>query len=194
MTIAESWPPRLTTSRLVLRRIELDDAEHLFEFRSDPEVQRFNGGAMVDIAEAIDLIHKLDRGAKDKTSLHWGLTVYPDNKVMGLFGLANWSQVDRRAELGYSLARGSWGLGFAREACRELVRFGFEDLSLNRIHACPILENKRSTALLEKLGFSLEGVFRQQLFLEGHFYDEAQYALLVDEYRRLDPLDQSWAR
>lgn len=177
-----SWPPRLGTDRIVLRQIKFRDAESLFKFRSDPEVQVFNGGVMLGVDDAIELIRKLEEQAESKAGLHWGLTVYPDDVVVGLFGLANWSAIDRRAELGYSMAKEYWGLGIAHEACQELIRFGFERLGLNKLHACPLIQNNRSIALIERLGFKLEGVFREHFFLQGTYYDEGQYALFVGDY------------
>lgn len=162
----------------------MKDAEALLRLRSDPEVQRFNGGVMTNVDEVIELIRKMEAAATSKTGLHWGMTLRADDVVVGLFGLANWSTVDRRAELGYSMAKEFWGQGIAQEACKELMRFGFDELGLNKIHACPLSSNKRSIHLIERLGFKLEGIFREHFFLEGVYRDEAQYAVFASDYQR----------
>jgi ribosomal-protein-alanine N-acetyltransferase len=174
--------PRLETERLVLRRLSLDDASAVFAFRSDPEVQRYNGGALTRIEEAADLITLFETGFRERTRIEWGVTLRgADDTVIGDFGYAHWSQIHRRAEIGYCLARDYWRRGIASEALQAIVAFGFHAMALNRIHACPWTENVASVRLLEKHGFQKEGVRRDEFWNEGAFHDEALYALLRRE-------------
>src|SRR5947207_2405177 len=68
--------PLLQTERLVLRRLTLEDAPAVFEFRSDPEVQRYNGGAMSGVEEAADLITLFAAGYRERTWIEWGVTLH----------------------------------------------------------------------------------------------------------------------
>lgn len=170
--------PTLATSRLFLSEPGLDDAEAVFAFRSDEIVQRYNGGQMTSRHEAVKLIEELQAGIRDGTKLHWGVSVPPQNTIIGLFGYANWAREHRRAEIGYCLHRDFWGRGFAIEALEAIIEYGFQSMDLNRIYACPWAENIRSIRLLEKTGFSCEGVLREEYCNEGSFHDEAIYALL----------------
>ena len=175
--------PILETPRLRLRRFTYADVPALFEFRSDPEVQRYNGGPMASPDEAVALIAHLDAGFLDRTQLPWALTLREgDDQDLGLFGFANWSVEHRRAEIGYCLHRDFWGQGLALEALTAIVAFGFGPMNLNRIHACPWVENVASTRILEKLGFRLEGVMRDEFWQNDAFHDEAHYALLRREF------------
>jgi len=175
--------PLLQTERLLLREITLEDTSAVFAFRSDPEVQRYNGGALTHLDQAADLIRQLAAGYQEQTMLEWGVTLQGgDGSVLGLFGYANWSQAHRRAEIGYCLRRDYWRQGIGEEALRAIIAFGFDAMNLNRIHACPWVENVASVRLLEKLGFQREGVLRDEHWEDGAFHDEALYALLRREY------------
>jgi ribosomal-protein-alanine N-acetyltransferase len=181
--------PVLETERLLLREIVLEDAPALLEFRSDPEVQYYNGGPFTELKESAELIRELAEGYRNRTMVEWGVTLKEKGgTVLGLFGYANWSHTTRQAEIGYCLHKAYWKQGIALEALKTIVAFGFDSMDLNRIHACPWTENTPSTRILEKLGFVLEGVRRDEYWEYGAFHDEALYALLRREYQGYDAL------
>ena len=69
------------------------------------------------------------------------------------------------------------------ERLRAIVRFGFEQLGLNRIYARIIADNHESVRLLERLGFQREGTFRKHSWEDdGTFHDSAMYGLLREEF------------
>lgn len=184
MTVPASFPT-LETERLLLRRIVPEDARALFAFRSDPEVQRYNGGPLAHAEQAAELVALFEAGFQARTRLEWGIVLKgADDRLIGDAGYAHWSQRHRRAEIGYGLARIHWRQGIAAEAVAAILRFGFEGMDLHRIHACPLVENMASVRLLEKLGFRREGIRRDEIWADGAFHDEALYALLRPEYVR----------
>lgn len=175
--------PVLRTERLALREIVPADAGDLYRFRSDPDVQRLNDGVMTQQSEAFDLIERMGAGYRGGTMLEWGVTIRAvGDTVVGLFGYANWSREHRRAEIGYCLSKEFWRQGIATEALAPILAFGFTRMNLNRIHACPRLENVASIRLLEKFGFQREGILREEFLVDGAFHDEALYAILHREY------------
>lgn len=88
----------------------------------------------------------------------------------------------RRAELGYWIGVPYWGRGFATEAAKAVIRFGFEQLSLNRIHACHLTRNPASGRVMIKAGMRLEGCLRQHVVKWDRFEDLAKYAILRREW------------
>ncbi len=175
--------PVLQTERLLLRRITQEDVHAVFQFRSDVEAQRYNEGAITRLEQASELIARLEEGYQNRTMVEWGVTLKGgDETVIGLMGYANWSQQNRRAEIGYDLRRDYWGQGIASEALTTILAFGFGVMDLNRIHACTWVENVASVRLLERLGLRLEGVLRDEYWEADAFHDEAHYALLRREY------------
>jgi len=173
----------LETERLILRQIIESDVDDLYAFRSDSVEQRFNGGPMMTLSESAWLIKELANGFEQGTGLHWGLTVRgAGNQIVGLFGYSHVAPEHRRSEVGYDLSRSLWGNGYALEAMQAILEFGFLEMNLNRVFAVPYTANLRSTKLLERLGFRLEGIHRQEFLIDGVFYDESIYSLLRSEF------------
>jgi RimJ/RimL family protein N-acetyltransferase len=92
------------------------------------------------------------------------------------------SRAHERAELGYWIGVPYWGNGFATEAARELLRYGFEQLGLNRIYATHFSTNPASGRVLQKLGMRHEGVRRQHIRKWGEYLDSEIYGLLRSEW------------
>jgi ribosomal-protein-alanine N-acetyltransferase len=174
--------PVLETERLILREPVLSDAADIFVFRSDSFVQRYNSIPMEDISEAKELIEELHAIYRRQDGICWGVTLKEQDTVIGLFGFGNWS-VHNRAMLGYDLAHEHWEKGIGTEAAREIIRYGFEKMELNRIDADTIEDNHESRRLLEKLGFTCEGIRREySLEDDGKYHGSTINGLLRSEY------------
>ena len=91
------------------------------------------------------------------------------------------------ADLGYELDPAFWGRGYATEAVRALIDFGFGELNLHRIWAYCLDENQPSWRVLERLGFRLEGRLRENEFMRGRWWDSRVYGLLAAEWQVLRP-------
>jgi [ribosomal protein S5]-alanine N-acetyltransferase len=175
--------PVLRTERLLLRELSPADAADVFVFRGDPEVQKYNSEPVRDVAAALAFIEELRMGRAEQKSLSWAVTLGEGKPVISDVGFYYWNSYHCRAEIGYELARSRWGLGIGSEAVAEVIRFGFEQLGLNRIEAATIADNVESVGLLVKLGFKLEGLRRQYSWEEdGRFHDSAMYALLKQDW------------
>lgn len=174
--------PALTTERLRLRELKINDAADVFAFRSDPVVQKYNDEPMLHVNEAAAFIEEMQAKYAALEHLLWGVTLPENDRVVGLVGLGSWSRHHRRAEVGYDLAKAYWGQGIGSEAVRAVLRFGFEELNLNRIEAATIADNHESVGLLNKLGFKLEGIRRGYSWeWDGTFHDSAMFGLLRNE-------------
>jgi RimJ/RimL family protein N-acetyltransferase len=87
-------------------------------------------------------------------------------------------------DIGYELAPQHWGHGYATEAARAILRFGFTQLRVHRIWSYCVAENTGSAHVLEKLGMRLEGRLREKEFYKGCWWDTLMYALLEQEWDR----------
>ena len=83
--------------------------------------------------------------------------------------------------LGYWLGEEFQGRGLVTAACRRLVAHSFDVLRLHRVEIRCAVENHRSRAIPERLGFRLEGRFREAEWLYDHWVDHAVYALLTTD-------------
>ncbi len=175
--------PLLTTDRLILRDVQPADAADVLVFRGDPYVQRFNSEPLKTLQEAAVFIEEAHQQRATQAGIGWAITLRGQDRVLGGVGLGSWDKYHRRAEVGYDLAHAFWGQGIGSEAVQAVLRFGFEQMDLNRIEAATIADNHESVNLLKKLGFRLEGIRLGYSWEEdGTFHDSAMFGLLRDEF------------
>ena len=169
-------PEELVGPRVLLRRFALGDVPAVLAYASDPEVTRhLQWDAYDDPATAGSFIRSTLGGGD--TWFARAIVLRETDAVIGGADLRVVSPPDRRAELGYGLARAYWGNGYATEAARLLVRFGFERLGLTRIQAACAVENERSMQTLERLGMRREGRLAQYRWKAGAARDLYLYAI-----------------
>jgi ribosomal-protein-alanine N-acetyltransferase len=175
--------PTLTTERLRLREVRAPDAADVLAFRGDPIVQRFDDPPIHTLDEATAFIGEVREELRAGEGIVWAVALVDEETVVGLVGFHEWDRYHRRAEVGYGLARTYWGRGIASEALRAILRFGFDEMELNRVFARTIADNHASVRLLERLGFQREGTQRAHpLEDDGMFHDSAVFGLLAAEF------------
>lgn len=104
--------------------------------------------------------------------------------LVGVIGFHQLDWANRSTSMGYWLAAPYQGQGIITRSCRTLIEYAFNDLRLNRVEIRCALENKKSRAIPERLGFQAEGIIRQAEWLYDHFVDHVVYSLLATEYNR----------
>jgi ribosomal-protein-alanine N-acetyltransferase len=175
--------PALTTQRLYLRELRASDAADVLIIRGDPIVQRFDDPPIDTPDEAATFIGEVHEEFEAGEGIAWAVVLVAQETVVGLVGFHEWDRYHRRAEAGYGFARAHWGRGFASESLRAMLRFGFDEMDLNRVFARTIADNHESVRLLERLGFQREGTPRAHSFEDdGTFHDSAIYGLLAEEF------------
>jgi len=175
--------PTLQSDRLLLREIVSSDSEGVFALRGDYEVTRYNiGAAYTDMSQALDLISGMDRAYRQCAEIRWGITLIPDDLVIGMCGYNYWDRTDHRASIGFDLRRSFWRRGIMREALIAILQFGFDQMLLNRIEADASIDNIASIHLLQSLGFQQEGIQRQQYYEDDQYHDLVLFGLLKEEW------------
>lgn len=175
--------PTLETPRLRLRPFTYADLPSYMAFLTDPDVQRWLGGIMIPKDEKrqrqwVDNIN--GRCLKAKLVLTWCVEEKETGNVIGRVDLGGFVRKSM-ADLSYYFNKEHWGRGYATEAVHAVVAFGFEQLQLHRIQATVMPENVASLRVLEKAGFSREGLLRQTDF-GAEFHDAWMLSILKDEY------------
>ena len=175
--------PQLETQRLILRKLTIEDDKAVFEYGSDPEVPKYmtwNVHKSIDDARSF-INFTLGRYERDEAG-EWGIVLKENNKLIGSIGFA-WCDIkNRRAEIGYALARPYWGRGIMTEAVNRVLKFAFEQMELNRIECCHFPANEGSGRVMQKVGMSFEGMARQKMFVKGQYWDIKQYAILRSDW------------
>ena len=143
----------IETERLILRKFVMEDYKEVFEFGSNPLVQKYTGCPnMKNLQEAKDEIKYT--WFEDYKNYGYGrfATIYkPDNKLIGFAGLKYLPEMEE-TDLGYRFLPEYWNMGIATEVSKELVKYGFETLKLKRIIGITMQENPTSSKVLEKAG------------------------------------------
>ncbi len=171
--------PTLTTERLVLRPVTLDDAEAMHRFFSDEEAMRYWSSGPHD---ALEQTRDYVRGnVEGDERLTWAIT---EDGVEALGWAVLIPKREGVAEIGYNLRRSHWRRGIVGEAVGRLIAYGFEDMGLRRICADTDPDNAGSNALLEKLGFRREGYLREEWETHIGVRDSIVWGLLRREWER----------
>ena len=123
--------------------------------------------------------------AQEPDKMWLAITLRTDGRQIGGIGLRLEPQ-HHHGELGYWLGVPYWGQGYATEAAREMLRYGFEDLSLHRIFATHFKHNPASGRILKKLGMRHEGCQREHLRKWDQFVDSELYGILRQEWESSD--------
>jgi RimJ/RimL family protein N-acetyltransferase len=121
--------------------------------------------------------------AKD-SAYYWAIVA--DDKAIGCIGLIRKDNVHRlTAELGYYIAEPYWGKGIMTGSVKEACAWAFANTDLVRIFAEPFARNAASCRVLEKAGFILEGVMRNNAIKNGEVINMKLYALTAERENSL---------
>ena len=176
----EDLRPSLSTERLYLRPFQLSDAK---------DVQRMAGHPLV-YATTATIPHPYPDGAaeawiskhsewyRDGVGVQFAITAKKDQALLGCIDLFGISKAHKKAEIGYWIGVDYWNQGICSEAAREVVKFGFCSLQLNKIIGRYAVHNPNSGRIMKKLGMQKVGVLRQDFFRDGKFSDIMVYEIL----------------
>lgn len=172
----------LESPRLILRRFDQQVLDHISESYSDQEVKEFYG-----ISSDEQLSYHRSWAQKgcttfNKKILFFHLLEKNNNRCIGWCGFHTWYTDHDRAELGYVMNNeNDMGKGLMSEALEAVIEYGFTEMNLHRIEAMAAPYNKGSIRLLEKNGFTFEGVLREHYKVKGRNEDSNIYSLLRND-------------
>ena len=177
--------PALRTARLVLNAFALEDAA---------DVQRLAGARQIadttlaiphpyQLKDAVAWIQRQSGERAPDDGVNFAVRLGATGQLIGCIGLRDIDRQHQHAELGFWIGVEWWGQGYAREAARAVIQFGFESLGLHRISAHHLTRNPASGRVLEAVGLQREGILRQRVQKWGVYEDVVLYAALRDEWK-----------
>jgi RimJ/RimL family protein N-acetyltransferase len=147
----------LQTERLILRPLELSDADEFFAMNDNPNVNLYLRKPLTTKTEAGQYIQKIMAEYQKNGIGRFAVILKATNRLIGMSGLKfratpenNYSDI---YDLGYRFAEEHWRKGFATEAAQAWLDYGFNTMKLPVIHACAVSDNIGSNTVLKKLGF-----------------------------------------
>ena len=148
--------PILSTERLILRRWRESDREAFARINADPRVMEFLSHPL-QRAESDSLVDRIETHFQEHGFGVCATELRQDGSFIGFIGLnvpSFEAPFTPCVEIGWRLARNSWGQGLATEGAREIARYGFETLALKEIVSFAVPANIRSRRVMEKIGMT----------------------------------------
>ena len=185
--------PTLETERLTLRSLTSSDAASIQQAASAREI----ADTMISIphpypdGEAERYVARQRAQLEKGTAITFAVEQKPERRFSGVVEIREIDREHAQAEISFWLAPEAWGRGFTSEALQAVLRYGFEDVNLNRMYAYHMTRNPASGRVLKKNGFRQEGVLRQRVRKWDVFEDVALWAILREDILREDILREN---
>jgi RimJ/RimL family protein N-acetyltransferase len=176
--------PTLRTDRLLLRAFSPSDADELVRLAGAREIAATTLRIPHPYTkeDAVAFIAACAHRAEENLAAVFAIDLREEFRLVGAVGL-ELELPHRRAELGYWIGVPYWGNGYATEAARAVVQYGFDALNLNRIHATHFPHNPASARVLRKIGMRHEGQLRSHVLKWDQFYDLELYGMLRADWQ-----------
>jgi len=177
--------PIIDCGDFILRAIEIEDAEDMFEYACDDEVTEklsWPSHASVEATKKSIKENFLSR-PEQGMPVGYAIVIKKSNKMIGTCDFWMVSGRHNFGEIGYVINKSYWGRGITTRALMELIKFGFDYLGLERIQIAHATDNIASQRVIEKCDFRLEGHTRHsEKRKTGEYADHKIYSILKGEY------------
>ncbi len=176
--------PELFTERLILRPMQKSDAEAVFQYKSDDEVNKYQNWIPETLNDVVDFIEKRIVSVLDVQGTWFQFVVVrkDSREIIGDIGLHFFDSQKSQVEIGCSISKEHQKQGFATEALTEILKLLFAGLNKHRVIASIDPRNAGSIQLMSRLGMRQEGHFRESLFINGEWVDDLIFAMLKREW------------
>jgi [ribosomal protein S5]-alanine N-acetyltransferase len=172
--------PELSTERLLLRRITMEDAPEIFFLRSDQTILQFlSKEPAANLKEAEEFITRINNDIDNNDAIMWAITL-KENPSKAIGSICFWRMLKEhyRSEIGYVLDPGYWRKGIMKETILKILGYGFSTMGLHSVEARINPDNIASASLLESTGFVKEAYFKEDFFRRDQFEDTEVYSRL----------------
>ncbi len=181
---------KLTTKRLILRDIKPGDAKNIRKNINNLNVSKY----LLAVAHPYKkedaewwVNHCAEQQKQNpRTSYELGITIKPNNEIVGGVGISSINKKQKKAEIGYWIAEPYWRKAYVSEAVERLIDFAFDKLSIKKIIIPVFVENKGSNALIKKVGGRFIRVKKKAVKAKstGKTHDENIYWILKKSRKR----------
>ena len=172
----------IKTDRLLLLPVTQDDAVRINELCNNKNVAAMTCRISYpcSLEETKQWIDTQAKASAEGLQANFAVTIEEPKVLIGVIGLEIEKQ-HRHAELGYWIGEDYWNQGYASEAVKAFIEYGFTQLELRRIYAYCMKENTASIRVLQKNGMQYEGCLREHIKKDGVFKDLNCYSILYDD-------------
>jgi len=177
----------ISTDLLIIRLLRKEDLKNFHQYRSNPEVTKYQGFDVMNMKEADNFIDKNSKKTFGKPGewVQYAIANKGTNQLIGDCAIQLKHDDPRIAEMGITISNLYQKKGYAKEALKGILAYLFEEKELHRIVARFGEDNIASMKVLESLHFRREGYFIENVFFKGSWDSEYQYAMLRREWMEL---------
>lgn len=173
----------IESERLYLRRLDRRDSEDMYEYAKLPEVTKYLlWSPHPSLNYTRDYINSVQRFYRNGEYFDYAVILQSERKMIGTCGFTKIDKNNNSAEAGYVINPAYHGKGYATEALLALMRFGINDMGINRIEARYMVGNDASRRVMERCGMKFEGIHRQQMLVKGIYVDIGVCALTHSDF------------
>lgn len=174
--------------RIYLRAFEIDDYKLISQWRHDEEINNLVCGNRYFISSEREKKWVEQKIFDDRDNIYCAVCLKEDNTMIGYISIIRIDLRNRKAEWGGVTIgdKTMWGKGYATEAAKLMLQYVFNELPINKFQACVLDSHKVTEKMFSTLGFTKDGVFRQEVYKDGQFHDIYLYSMLRDEYLRIE--------
>lgn len=170
---------------IMIRTLKLSDLDNMYEWMQDVEVTKNLQAPFASFTreKVKNFIEDSMTQTTESENLNFAIVDEAD-EYMGTISLKNIDRKCKNAEYAIVTRAKAHGRGYAMEATKDIIQYGFETLGLEKIYLYVSVDNIRANKFYEKAGFVEEGVFRRHLMIGGELTDIRWYAMLRDEWSK----------
>ena len=174
----------LETDRLMLRAFSFDDADSMMRnWAGDDQVQDMYGEPSYKTHEEVrGLLEKYISSYEDGLHFRWGIFEKASDECIGQIAYFLVDQKNHFGEIEYCVGKAFQGRGYATEATKAVIRYGFEKINFNKVQICVRPSNLPSKKVIDKCGFTYEGTLREYFYRNGKYEDRMYHSILRKEF------------
>lgn len=178
--IAGCGTQEIDTDRLLLRRFQLSDVQSAFEnWAGDETVQKMYGEPAYKTPEEVEaLLIRYIADYNSEFTYRWGIVEKESGECIGQIAYFLVDKINGWGEIEYCIGTGYQGKGYATEAAKAVIEYGFGKIGFHKVQICVRPSNIRSKRVIEKCGFEYEGTLRDYFYIDGRYEDRMYYSLL----------------
>ncbi len=177
--------PQIKTTRLLLTEPKAGDIPRIVQLAANPRVSDYTLNLPFPYAEkdAVYWLNLAQQGLKNGTHFIFAIRLKSENTFIGGIGLTLEPRFNR-AEVGYWLGEPFWNQGYATEATKAIIGFGFHTLGLNKITSSYLAENPASGRVMQKCDMTREGELKEHICKGTTYHTLILYGLTKSDYQK----------
>ena len=174
----------IETERLILRRFVYADAENVLRnWAGDEQVQRMYSEPVYSTHEAVRGLLDKYIGSYEKPDYYrWAVIEKASGECIGQIAYFLVDSKNHFAEIEYCIGRAFQCRGYATEATKAVIAYGFSQMHLHKVQICTKTINQPSRRVIEKCGFTYEGTLRDYFYMDGEYVGRHYFSILRSEY------------